>query len=87
MRHVRGVVRVGVLADVERRLELEIGVREIRPVRPRRDLQLVHVVELVREHGHQLGERDRRPLVELQHLPLVLALTRAVLSPPEHEHE
>ena len=87
MRHVRVVDRVGVLADVERLLHLELRVREPRPVRAGRDLQLEHVVQVVRQHGHELRERDRAPLVELQHLALVLPLARAVLAAPELEHQ
>ena len=86
MRHVRVVDRVGVLADVERGLHLELGVREPGPVRAGRDLELEDVVELIRQHGHELCKRDRAPLVELQHLALLLALARAVLAAPEHEH-
>jgi hypothetical protein len=44
-------------------------------------------VQVVGQHGDDLGERHRAPLVELDHLLLLLALARAVLAAAEHEDE
>ena len=88
MRDPRVVVMwVGVLVDVQRALHVEVRVREERPVRARRDPQLVRVVQFVGQDRDDLGERDRAPLVELDHLLLLLALPRTVLAAPEHQHE
>jgi hypothetical protein len=78
---------VGVFADVQRPLQLELAVGEVRPVRAGRDLELVDVVQVVRQHGDELREGDGAPLVEPEHLALVLPLPRAVLAAPEqHDH-
>jgi hypothetical protein len=81
------VMGVRVLVDVEVALELEVLVGQEGPVRARRDLHLVDVVQRVREHAHELGERDGAPLVEAQQLAVVHALARAVLAAAEVQDE
>ena len=69
------------------RLNLEVGVGEEGPVRAGGDAHLERVVQVVGQHGDDLGEGHRAPLVELDHLALLLALARAVLAAAEHEDE
>jgi hypothetical protein len=42
-------------------------------------------VQVVGQHGHQLGEGHSAPLVGPHHLSLVLTLARAVLTAPKYE--
>jgi hypothetical protein len=56
-------------------------------VRAGGDPHLERVVQVVGQDGHDLGERDRAPLMELDHVPLLPTLARAVFAAPEHEDE
>src|SRR4051812_37017918 len=82
-----GMVRVGVLVDVEGLLDFEVDVGEEGPVRAGGDAHLERVVQVVGEHGDDFGEGHRTPPVELDHLLLLLALARAVLAAAEHEDQ
>ena len=78
---------VGVLVDLERALDLQLVVAQVRPVRACRDPQPEHVVRVVRQHGDHRGERHRAPTVEAHHLALVLALARAMLAAAEQQDQ
>src|SRR6516162_4891279 len=58
----------------------------MRPVSTGRDPHLVGVVKVVWENGHQLCERHGAPLMERDHLALVLALAGAMLAPAKHQN-
>ena len=85
MRDGGGVVRVGVLVDPERALDLEVLVAQVGPRGGGRDLELVGLVLVVWQHRHHAGEADHAPFVELDQLLLVLALAGAVLATPEQQ--
>src|SRR5215469_8946267 len=84
VRHGRVMMRVGVLLDFVCALHLEVHIGHIGPVGTGRDPHLEGLVQVIWENGHELREGHGAPLMEHDHLALVLPLARAMLASAQH---